>query len=1306
MDSQPACPDCGAALPPNAPRGLCPRCLFELGQTPIPLSDDDPEALDRPGPDVVPGWTRFGDFDMIEEVGRGGMGVVYKARQRSLDRLVAIKLLAFGPMAGPDLIRRFCTEAAAAGALHHPNIVGVLEVGLHQGQHYIAMDYVDGPSLASLVRSQPLPVQHAATYLRIIAQAIQYAHEQGILHRDLKPSNILIGSDDRPRVADFGLARRLDADSSLTLTGHALGSPSYMPPEQWGLSTPNSAEPSSRTSSRTSSETLSHTSSHTSSEPSSPSPEPESSPTGLSIKVSTKVSTKAPTVDSTRGKITRRSDVYALGAILYHLLTGRPPFQAGTAAETMHLALNTEPPAPRLLNPILPRDLETICLKCLEKEPAKRYATAQALADDLERFLNDEPILARPVTRLERAVRWCRRKPALASAYGLLLLLLLLLSIASPIAAYRINEARRQAAEEADTARAMLAFLRDDLLSVADPFAGNTERPRGRNLTLLAAVDLAARNVRQRFPDQPLVEAGIRVTLWQVYFALGDLDRAEEHIQPALDLYDQSPGAPELERLKALESMAWMHHARGRYGEASTLLEPVLERRTRLQGADHPDVLSAQRCRMAILTSSSRHPEAIALGEDLLVRARQLPVEHTEVLLRIMNDMSWVWYRQGEFHQCNALSEEAFHIAEERLGRDHPQSIELMNGWATWLRVWLGRLHEAERLQQGAYDHAREVLGETHDLTLNSLSELALLADAKGLFGKKLEIQEHLVPLSRQAFGPDSPSAIFEQMRLAWSRLEEGRTEDANAALTEALERLRGTHGADSLLTLRGMRWLSGVFTAQDRHQEAIALRHEGVNRKRRLFDAKAHWTHMAFYQLANLHARIGEWQQAAQLYAEFLPYYDPAKSTRPREDLYAAGLVVSRLAGDDPATRTLGPLALRHARHTSHLWETRRELIVSLLLVAELASNTPELHSMASQFVANAPAVQGEVLLPGLLAFRGNEFATAIRILAPLSANPAHPDAGLASAVAAMAHHRLGNAREADNLLIHARNHLELLSRSGNLGRTIWYPHEEWLPVAQLALACREAELLIHGKRIDPIFDEYALAKARELWFPVKTLLNNVEHAASRGDWLNALHHLRTAIRHEYFAWSAAVQSRENFAAKAAALLASGGELRDHPGLTGRILHSDHNPAFRGAGTFILLQEDPLSSDSLGLLVSQDPVASEHSQGQEGGHPWWSLQVGLGELRAGNPQAALNALEPAASAYNLRCAGAAHAAAALALWQLGEHETAHQRLAQARDSFEQLTDGNRQSLGPNWHEMVFLELIMRRANEVLNNGG
>jgi serine/threonine protein kinase len=301
----------------------------------------------------------FGDYELIEEIGRGGMGIVFKARQVSLNRYVAVKILLHGELAGEEFVQRFHAEAEAAASLQHPNIVAIHEVGVHEGRHYFAMDYVEGQNLAELVRDAALPDAQAARYVRTLAETIDYAHQQGILHRDLTPSNILIDRFDQPRITDFGLAKRLTPHlgngplaPDLTTFGQVLGAPSYMPPEQAG---------------------------------------------------------------GRRGEVGVASDLYALGAILYHLITGRPPFLADTLQETLLQVQNREPIPPRRLRQTISRDLETICLKCLRKKPAERYATAAALADDLRRWQSGEPVLARPLSRRERLWRACRRHPALGS---------------------------------------------------------------------------------------------------------------------------------------------------------------------------------------------------------------------------------------------------------------------------------------------------------------------------------------------------------------------------------------------------------------------------------------------------------------------------------------------------------------------------------------------------------------------------------------------------------------------------------------------------------------------------------------------------------------------------------------------------------------------------------------------------------------------------------------------------------------------------------------------------------------------------
>jgi WD40 repeat protein len=325
---------------------------------------------------------------LIEEIGRGGMGVVYRARQVSLNRIVALKMILTGQLANDDDVRRFQGEAEAAAKLDHPGIVPVYEVGEQERQHYFSMGFVEGQSLARKLDQGLLPPREAAALIRKVAEAVAYAHVAGVIHRDLKPANILLDKHDQPRLTDFGLAKRIQgepgasAPGSLTATGQILGTPSYMPPEQ---------------------------------------------------------------ASGQRGAAGPLSDVYSLGAVLYCMLTGRPPFQAANAFDTLMQVLEREPVSPRQLNAAVPRDLETICLKCLAKEPHKRYPSAQDLAADLDRFLSGQPIWARPARAWERTVKWARRRPAAAALAVVSGLAVVILTVAGIWFTITVDEARRRA---------------------------------------------------------------------------------------------------------------------------------------------------------------------------------------------------------------------------------------------------------------------------------------------------------------------------------------------------------------------------------------------------------------------------------------------------------------------------------------------------------------------------------------------------------------------------------------------------------------------------------------------------------------------------------------------------------------------------------------------------------------------------------------------------------------------------------------------------------------------------------------------
>jgi tRNA A-37 threonylcarbamoyl transferase component Bud32 len=413
------CASCGALQPANAPEGLCPRCLPRQAMTALTPSPADVDATTSPAAtcssyshETAPAdseiteahtaeplteaassrthgtgeWTPeptenadgnpatrdvprgtavrfFGDYEIQKELGRGGMGVVYKARQITLNRPVALKMIKAGVLANDAELRRFQNEAEAVALLDHSGIVPVYEVGEYDGQKYFSMKLIDGSNLAEQLASFQDNPRASVTLMIETAEAVQHANMRGILHRDLKPANILIDAKGHPHITDFGLAKRMESDVEMTASGAIMGTPAYMSPEQ---------------------------------------------------------------ADGRRGAMTLATDVYGLGAIFYALLTGKAPFGGLSAIDTLDAVRShpPEPPSKRSAN--IPRDLELICLKCLEKKPADRYPTAGTLADDLRRFASGEPVSVRAAGAVERVAKWARRKPTVAAAYALGLLVLLL----------------------------------------------------------------------------------------------------------------------------------------------------------------------------------------------------------------------------------------------------------------------------------------------------------------------------------------------------------------------------------------------------------------------------------------------------------------------------------------------------------------------------------------------------------------------------------------------------------------------------------------------------------------------------------------------------------------------------------------------------------------------------------------------------------------------------------------------------------------------------------------------------------------
>ncbi len=590
------CPRCGAGILPDAPEGLCLRCLLVAGAA----------ARERvvAGPARLP--ERFGNYRILGELGRGAMGRVYRAEQTGMDRVVALKVISFRELTSPDQVDRFRIEAQAAASLDHPNIVSIHEVGEHEDWQYFSMRLVEGGTLAQWLARERWPFPRSARLLATVARAIQHAHERGVLHRDLKPGNILLDAAGEPHVADFGLARFADAESDLTLTGTALGTPAYMAPEQ-----------------------------------------------------------AAGRVKA----ITTAADVYGLGAVLFEMLTGRPPFVGESAMAVTRQVLDQEPCAPDLLDPTIPRELAVICLKCLEKEPTRRYGSAVALAEDLERWLNHEPILAQATTLWQRSGKWVRRKPVHAALLATVVLAVLALVVGLVWHNQRIAAAGR-ATEEAN--RALWGHLRRVEWHQAEEFLAAGRTPD--------AMAMFARFLRET-PGDIAVSARLRSLLELRAFPLPLLPPMRHGAPVRLVRLD-----PSAERLMTVADDGVLR--------AWNAVSGALERQAALDLA--PDTLELLADGQRLLARNRSHRIVIwnhrswrlehELGEGVLAsRDWSLDADGRRLSLLTSRSELQLWdTRQGTLLACRSLPPAQMELVK-RLG---PDGETLVRGFNYGLWLW------------------------------------------------------------------------------------------------------------------------------------------------------------------------------------------------------------------------------------------------------------------------------------------------------------------------------------------------------------------------------------------------------------------------------------------------------------------------------------------------------------------------------------------------------------------------------------------------------------------------------------------
>jgi eukaryotic-like serine/threonine-protein kinase len=760
----------------------------------------------------VPAIGDFGDFDLIAEIARGGMGVVYRAWQRGLNRPVALKMMLPGRLASAEDLARFRNEAEAVAHLDHPHIVPVHEVGEHEGRSYFAMKLVEGGSLDHRLADYLDRPEAAASLVARVARAIHHAHQRGILHRDLKPSNVLIDDDGQPLVTDFGLARRVEGDGELTDSGAILGSPPYMAAEQ--------------TSGR-------------------------------------------------KGVVTTATDVYGLGAILYATLTGRPPFRGDTPLETLDHVREREPEPPSTLNHRVDRDLQTICLKCLAKDPSRRYASAEALADDLERWLRGEPIEARRVGRAERAWSWCRRNPAVASLAAIVAILGLSGVVGLAVSNAMISRRNARIVLERDNAKRSQGeaeAARDQAEAVGRYLVDVFRRPDpdqdGREVKAVDLLDQATTGLESEFEGSPRIKGELLDALGRTYRGLGQYARSVEILEKASATLRSALGPDAPETLRSRNNLAWAYSSLGWTQELTTLAEETLRLARARFGPDHSLTLSSMHIIAVAYHDAGRMAESASLHEETLRRRRAiLGADHPQTI-DSLSDLAITYHDSGRLIEALPLYEEVLKLRRATLGPDHIQTIDSLTNLAVAYHD-AGRLAESVALHEEILKHNRARHGPNHLSTIRNMENLAGTYRTAGRLAESVGLHEKVLPLLRAKLGPEHIVTIRAANNLAATYLDDNRPTEALPLYEESLRLCRSGLGPDHPDTIRTMAALAATYRAADQYDRAILLGAEALGLQRSRLGPDHSDTIRTLVDLAEAYRADGQLDEAEPLFRQ-----------------------------------------------------------------------------------------------------------------------------------------------------------------------------------------------------------------------------------------------------------------------------------------------------------------------------------------------------------------------------------------------------------------------------------------------------
>jgi eukaryotic-like serine/threonine-protein kinase len=749
----------------------------------------------------------IGRYRILRLLGEGGMGAVYEAEQEQPRRRVALKVIK-AALASPELLRRFELEAQSLGRLHHPGIAQIYEAGRAETaagvQPFFAMELIQGKPLCGYADEHHLDTRARLALMIRLCEAVEHAHQSGIIHRDLKPANILVDQNGQPKVLDFGVARVTDSDAKATRQtdlGQIIGTLAYMSPEQ---------------------------------------------------------------VLADLLALDTRSDVYALGVILYELLAGKLPYMLNRQLhEAVRTIRETDPAPLSMVSRTYKGDIETIVAKALEKDKSRRYASAAALAEDIRRYLEDEPIAAKPPSTAYQLQKFARRHKALVAGVAAVFVVLVAGIVASSWQAVRANRAghlalverdravraersatdernkavsaeqqavearnraiseQQRANNEAATAKAVNDFLQNDVLAQAsaNAQAGPNTKP-DPDLKVRTTLDRAAARIQGKFENQPLVEASIRQTIANTYKNLGLYADAQQHLEHATDLWRRYRGEEQPETLTAMNDLAEVYTDQGKFPLAQALQMKVYETRSRVLGEEHPDTLHSITLLADLYEKQGQYAQAAAMHSKVLQILRRVAGAEQYDTISAMIGLALDYVRFGEFAQAEKLDREAVPLMRRVLGPEHPDTLLGMNNLAQVL-YREGKYNEAESIQSDVLNVRRRLLGEEHSDTLTSMNNLGVIYESQRKFSEAEALLAKGWAISRRALGEEHPSTLLLMTNLALIYSGEQKYDQSEAIYTKVIEIRRRVLGPRHPLTTDTMAALSALQMKEGRYQDA-----------------------------------------------------------------------------------------------------------------------------------------------------------------------------------------------------------------------------------------------------------------------------------------------------------------------------------------------------------------------------------------------------------------------------------------------------------------------------------------------------